>query len=511
MNIKRAKEEIRNTIEAYLLKNEYGEYEIPVMAQRPIFLIGAPGIGKTQIMEQISRECKVGLVSYTITHHTRQSAIGLPFISKKEFDGREMAVTEYTMSEIVASIYEKIQESGLREGILFIDEINCVSETLAPAMLQFLQCKTFGSHKIPEGWVLVAAGNPPEYNKSVREFDIVTLDRVRKLEIQPDCDTWLKYAAQQNVHQAVISYLSMKKERFYSVENTVDGKFFVTARGWEDLSRLIQSYEKLGIEVSAGLAGEFLQKEETAEDFAGFYQLYMKYGEDYEIPAILRGELDPEVLKQKQHMAAGGGFEERFAVVNLILGTLRETAGEYVRMDQQIEIMYDLLVHLREQVRKISQDTDGSSIIEKFIREQEKSLQVKKKMELLSIREQKSQETAIRRLKEYILTAKKEHLRSAQSGFERICRCFQEEPAAREKFIQSLQRELENAFSFVKESFGEDQEMLLLVTGITAVREMTTFIAENGCPAYFRYSGMLLYNKEEKDLRQACLDAMEEI
>lgn len=51
---------------------------------------------------------------------------------------------------------------------------------------------------------MVAAGNPPEYNKSVREFDIVTLDRVRKLEIQPDCDTWLKYAAQQNVHQAVI-------------------------------------------------------------------------------------------------------------------------------------------------------------------------------------------------------------------------------------------------------------------------------------------------------------------
>lgn len=55
MNIKRAKEEIKNTIQAYLLKNDFGEYEIPVMAQRPILLIGAPGIGKTQIMEQISR------------------------------------------------------------------------------------------------------------------------------------------------------------------------------------------------------------------------------------------------------------------------------------------------------------------------------------------------------------------------------------------------------------------------------------------------------------------------
>ena len=50
--------------------------------------------------------------------------------------------------------------------------------------------------------------------------------------------------------------------------------------------------------------------------------------------------------------------------------------------------------------------------------------------------------------------------------------------------------------------------MLLLVTGITAVREMTTFIAENGCPAYFRYSGMLLYNKEENELRKACLEAV---
>ena len=186
MNIKRAKQEIKDSIQAYLLKNEYGEYEIPVIRQRPILLIGAPGIGKTQIMEQIARECKIGLVAYTITHHTRQSAIGLPFISRKEYEGEERAVTEYTMSEIVASVYEEMKKTGLKEGILFIDEINCVSETLAPAMLQFLQCKTFGSHAIPQGWIIVAAGNPPEYNRSVREFDLVTLDRVKKIDVTPE-------------------------------------------------------------------------------------------------------------------------------------------------------------------------------------------------------------------------------------------------------------------------------------------------------------------------------------
>ena len=179
MNIKRAKEEIKDTAAAYLLKDDCGEYVIPSIRQRPVLLIGPPGVGKTQIMEQIARECGLGLVAYTITHHTRQSAVGLPFIEHKVYGGKEYAVTEYTMSEIVASVYDRIRDTGLKEGILFIDEINCVSETLAPAMLQFLQCKTFGTHKIPEGWIIVAAGNPPEYNKSVREFDVVTLDRIK--------------------------------------------------------------------------------------------------------------------------------------------------------------------------------------------------------------------------------------------------------------------------------------------------------------------------------------------
>ena len=109
MNIKRAKEEIKNSIEAYLAKDERGEYLIPAVRQRPLLLMGPPGIGKTQIMEQVARECRVGLVSYTITHHTRQSAIGLPFITEKEFGGKMYSVTEYTMSEIVASVYEKIE------------------------------------------------------------------------------------------------------------------------------------------------------------------------------------------------------------------------------------------------------------------------------------------------------------------------------------------------------------------------------------------------------------------
>ena len=119
MNIKEAKEVIIHTVQAYLDKDETGEYTIPPERQRPILLMGPPGIGKTAIMEQVAQECGIGLVSYTITHHTRQSAIGLPYISKKKYGDREYSVTEYTMSEIIASVYDQIEASGVKEGILF--------------------------------------------------------------------------------------------------------------------------------------------------------------------------------------------------------------------------------------------------------------------------------------------------------------------------------------------------------------------------------------------------------
>ena len=296
MTIKQAKEYIKSTVNLYLKKDEFGEYRIPVVRQRPIFLLGAPGVGKTAVMEQIAQELGIALVSYSMTHHTRQSALGLPFIEEKEYEGKNYRVSEYTMSEIIASIYDVMRESGIKEGILFLDEINCVSETLAPSMLQFLQYKVFGKHKVPEGWVIVTAGNPPEYNKSVREFDVVTMDRLKVLDVEAEYSVWKEYAQEQGIHNVITSYLELKKEHFYRIETTVKGRSYVTARGWEDLSQILYLYEEEGLTADETLIGQYLRNDRIVKEFTAYYDLYNKYKKNYHVEDILAGKAPEDTV-----------------------------------------------------------------------------------------------------------------------------------------------------------------------------------------------------------------------
>lgn len=436
MNIKEAKQEIINTVKAYLCKNAEGEYRIPAIRQRPVLLMGPPGIGKTQIMEQIASECGIGLVSYTITHHTRQSAVGLPMIKTEEFDGKEYSVTEYTMSEIISGVYKAVKEQGHREGILFIDEINCVSETLIPTMLQFLQCKTFGNQKVPEGWIIVAAGNPPEFNRSVREFDMVTYDRLRVINIDADLEVWREYAREREIHNAILSYLDIRPQNFYSVMADVDGLKFVTARGWEDMSSLMYVYEELGISINAGVVGEFLHNEDIAEDFAAYYNLYNKYRDDYGINNILAGNATSDIYRRM----INADYDERLTVVNLLLDTLNKHFKYAAELKADTDSWYK---SIKEKIKA----GEDEGVIDK--EKAEFSKQVEK---LDSVEEQT--------------------LAKLENAFD---------------FLEGSKQEIS------KEDIGKlDQEMLIFVTGLTTGKESSSFLLVNPCDRYKSYSAMYL-------------------
>lgn len=448
-------------------------------------------------MEQIARECQVGLVSYTITHHTRQSAIGLPFISKEQFGGREYAVTEYTMSEIVASIYHKMEKTGLREGVLFIDEINCVSETLAPAMLQFLQCKSFGNHEIPRGWLIVAAGNPLEYNKSVREFDVVTMDRVKKIEVEPDFAAWKEYAYGENVHPAVISYLNTKPLHFNKMETSVDGKFFATPRGWEDLSWLIHVYEKLEKEVDREVIIQYIQHPKIAKDFANYLELYYKYRTDYQIEELFAGNISEGILKK----ISQASFDERLSIIGLLLAKCNGAFREYCSQEQYMTMLHGRLLMVKEGFLGVHSD-QPERYLEDMLHQVSIEREGRQAAELISPEEKIQYLKTEEFLEKNLVLLREKNPDSGKEAFSLVREQFAIEKNRFDECYERASEYLERAFDFLEAAFGSGQEIVTFLTELNTNYYSVHFLQHYDCERYYQYNKQLLFEESNRELLQ---------
>ncbi len=495
MNIKQAKQEITNTLKAYLAKDGLGNYLIPPVRQRPVLLMGPPGVGKTQIMEQVAAETGVGLVAYTITHHTRQSAVGLPFIEKRTYGGQIYSITEYTMSEILASVYDLMEKTGLKEGILFLDEINCVSETLAPMMLQFLQCKTFGNQRLPEGWLIAAAGNPPEYNRSVRDFDVVTLDRVKRIDVQEDFAVWKEYARAKGIHGAVVSYLDIRKDHFYRVETTAEGIQFATARGWEDLSELLTVYETLGLKADREVVGQYIQLPRIARDFANYLELYGKYRKIYHVDGILTGTWKPITVRELR----AAPFDEKLSVMGLLLSRLSEAARETRRQDSLCENLHAALTKFKED---LAAGEDPQAVLETLTGERREALKRAGNAGQGDKQRQALAQLEINILEDYRRRLIQENPADSGLAMAAVRGWFGQEVERRASPAREAKAELDHAFAFLEETFGQGQELVLFVTELTAGPDTSWLIETFGCDAYFRHNRELLFDGTRRRIQE---------
>ena len=494
MNIKDAKEKIKNSIIAYFSKDEYGEYQIATEDQRPVFLMGPPGIGKTAIMQQIASELGVGLVSYSMTHHTRQSALGLPYITTKSYGGKEYSVSEYTMSEIIASVYDMMEETGLKEGILFLDEINCVSETLAPAMLQFLQYKIFGRHRVPDGWIVVTAGNPPEYNNSVREFDTVTWDRLKRIDIEPDYKIWKEYALDRGVHPSISTYLDIKSNDFYRVETTVEGKSIVTARAWLNLSDMIRLYEQNGISVDEKMVSQYLQDKKVSKSFANYYDLFSKYRSDYRIDEILSGNAGEDVKKR----AAAAKYDERLSLLGLILDRVNGDLRQHYYDEQILIGEREIFSCIKTKLGDPS--ASASQLLDDVIAAKRNELDTGRRANSLSDDRRRILHGTINDLESSVKALAQAGDPAGSEAFEIIRSGFNSRRGNHKKKTEEIDAELDNMFSFAEEVFTDGPEMLIIVTELTKGFYPAHYISRHGCSKYFKHNKELLFYERQNEI-----------
>lgn len=483
MKITKVKDEIKHTVEIYLQKDEHQQYMIPANRQRPIFLVGAPGIGKTAIVGQVAAEMRLGYISYSITHHTRQSAIGLPYISKHHYGQQEFSVTEYTLSEIIASVYDAIEKQGHQEGILFIDEINCVSETLAPAMLDLLQNKKFGPHKIPEGWILITAGNPVVFNKSAREFDTVTLDRIKKIVVDTDYEMWKPYAYQALIHNSVMYYLQLKPQYILLIEKTIDGDSFVTPRAWEDLSVIIKNYQSKNYPLELDSVLQYLQHPDVARDFYNFYLLFLRYQERYQIKDLFEGNQGHWRKELKE-----ARFDERIAFVHMISDYFNTQVNGHSNQKSRLDMMKSL-------ARSI-ENMSAEDIMVRLTR----TVEINQKMlanNILSNREKSTRRWFLDQVTEI-----QHQLITGTMSFGSIHDLVQVQEKNYKKDGEVISDQIATALEFCVEIFGKSQELVLLLMNMVTSRDIVEYLSSHECPTFFRLNEEMLLDDRNKQLLQ---------
>lgn len=331
-----AKEALTNAIKGYLMKDDKGDYLIEAIHRNPLLLMGMPGIGKTQMVGEVAKELELGFVSYSLTHMTRNSVLGLPIIK----DRQESKYTSYTVSEIIAAVEEQV-EAGQTEGILLLDEFTCISESIAPVMLAFLQTKNIGQHYLPQGWIIVACANPPEANKSAKRLDDATLDRLRLICVRQDKKDFIEYAIERKLHPAIISF-----HKTYEVPLTVNEtedsgtKSLVTYRGWENLSKAILVYERLGVIIDDRLIYQYIKDEKICEMFMEYYT---KFGNriltEEMVERILKKDKVEEIIYEMRALSKGEIWKE-FIAIKFYFANKLEKLEDEEEIVAQIDAFY---------------------------------------------------------------------------------------------------------------------------------------------------------------------------
>lgn len=326
-NLDTAKAETIKLMKVYFQKDEKGNYILDEWQKLPIYFMGPAGIGKTQMAREIAEELKLGFVSYSLVHHTRQTLMGLPMIDSFHTEEHDVQMTKYTLSEVIGKVYEEVKK-GHQEGILFLDEANCVSQMIEPMLLSFLQSKVLGNSELPEGWVILLAGNPPYsiYNRNARAWDGALMDRLRVIDLELDNKGFLNYMFARNFHPVIQLYLLTHEENMYVCKEKEKEVEMVTYRSWENLSVGMKSYEKMGLEVTAAMINQSVKVDRVAVDFYSFYKYCCLEENSCQkfIDAIFEREFDDVLLKQMK----GKAIYLLYAITKKYFGQMQQEANQ---------------------------------------------------------------------------------------------------------------------------------------------------------------------------------------
>lgn len=239
--------EIKETIKrVYALSEKY--------RYLAVMLWGPAGVGKSASVAEVAKELGIEFIDLRLSILNPVDLRGLPALDK-----------EHHKATWLEPDFLPNGKNGPK-GILFLDEINLAPQSVMSAGYQLILDRKIGSYKMPDGWIIIAAGNRSEDGGAITRFPTPLANRFIHMEIaEPNFDEWREWAIQNGIHEHILAFLSKFPQHLYQPPKNQE-KNFPTPRSWSFASDL----HSMGLDISAAVG------EGVASEFSVFLQVYSR-------------------------------------------------------------------------------------------------------------------------------------------------------------------------------------------------------------------------------------------
>ena len=203
---------------------ELWEVLLSIAPVRPVFIWGAPGIGKSSLVEEFAKTVGLPCVSLLGSQLAPEDIIGIPQVR----DG----VSEFLPPKMIAR---------KEPYVLFLDELNACSQEVQKAFYSLIYEKRVGEYHLPEGSIVVGAGNRTQDSAIVKTMSSALVNRMFHVQMKADAGQWLEWAYENGLHPWVIDYITQRPDHLFSVPPKTEEPFS-TPRSWHMLSDILKEY-----------------------------------------------------------------------------------------------------------------------------------------------------------------------------------------------------------------------------------------------------------------------------
>ena len=220
--------------------------------KRPIFLWGAPGIGKSEIVEQICNTFSNShLIDIRLSLWEPTDIKGIPYFDSNSGTMVWGAPSELPSEEFAAQ-FDHI--------ILFLDEMNSAAPSVQAAAYQLILNRRVGTYKLPDNVMIVAAGNREADKGVTYRMPAPLANRFIHLELAVSFDDWFQWSVVNNINTDVVGYLTFAKKDLYDFDPKSPSRSFATPRSWTFVSELLDDDldEATTTDLVSGAVGEGL-------------------------------------------------------------------------------------------------------------------------------------------------------------------------------------------------------------------------------------------------------------